>query len=155
MVTASLVVNRFVFVYSLTLCRQLGNCSCFCCGLLTVFFKIDFFKNAFMDTIGVSNGLGPDQDRRSVDPDLCPPVCKGYQQLTKVAASKKRVNLTYCLVFIFSAACSRMISFPFLNFNQSGIVKILHLRVPAKYLKCPLVNNQTVHTDSFRVHSYH
>ena len=39
----------------LTLC-MLGNFSCFCCLLATF--------------IRVSNGLDPDQDRRSVGPDL-------------------------------------------------------------------------------------
>ena len=50
-----------------------------------------------MNTIGVSNGLDPDQDRHSVGADLGPNVCKGYQQLTKVAVSKERVYLLYFL----------------------------------------------------------
>ena len=33
-------------------------------------FKINFFKKSFRNTIRVSNGLDPDQDRRSVGPDL-------------------------------------------------------------------------------------
>ena len=35
----------------------------------------------------MSNSLGPDQERHSVKT-----VCKGYQQTTKVVASKERVN---------------------------------------------------------------
>ena len=50
----------------------LGNFSCFCCRLLT-FFKMIFSKTSFKNTtIKVSNGLGPDQDRHSVGPDLGP-----------------------------------------------------------------------------------
>ena len=37
--------------------------------------------------------LEPDEDRRSFGPDMGPNLCKGYQQTTKVAASKERVNL--------------------------------------------------------------
>ena len=49
----------------------------------------DFFqKNA----IRVSNSLETDQDQHSVSPDLGPTACKGYQQTTKVAASKERVK---------------------------------------------------------------
>ena len=41
----------------------------FCCHLLT-FFRINFLENYFKNTIRVSNSLDPDQDRRSVCPDL-------------------------------------------------------------------------------------
>ena len=34
------------------------------------FFKINLFKNSFSNTIRVSNGLGQDQEPRSVVPDL-------------------------------------------------------------------------------------
>ena len=34
--------------------------------------KITFSKNSFKNTIRVSNGLDPDQDRHSVGPDLGP-----------------------------------------------------------------------------------
>ena len=34
-------------------------------------------------------------------------------------------------------------------FNQSGMVRNLHIRVPAQILKIALVNYQTVHTNSF------
>ena len=36
------------------------------------FFKIIFSKNSFRNTIRVSNSLDPDQDRRSVGPNLGP-----------------------------------------------------------------------------------
>ena len=50
------------------------NFSCFCCCLLP-FFKMNFFQNIlFRNTIRVSNGLDPDQDRHSVDHDQ-PPNC--------------------------------------------------------------------------------
>ena len=41
------------------------------CRLLT-FFKINFFKKYFRNTIRVSNKLDPDQARHSVGPDLGP-----------------------------------------------------------------------------------
>ena len=41
----------------------------------------------------MSDSLDPDQDQSSVGPDLFQTVCKGYQQTTKVAASKERANL--------------------------------------------------------------
>ena len=50
---------------------MLGNFSCFCCHLLT-FFKINYFKEFFRNTVRVLNGLDPDQDRHYVSPDLCP-----------------------------------------------------------------------------------
>ena len=61
------------FTYSLEnliLC-MLGNFSCFCCRLLT-FFKISFSKNSFRNTIRVSKGSDPNQDRHSFGPDLGP-----------------------------------------------------------------------------------
>ena len=56
-----------------------------CCRLLT-FFKINFFKKSFQNTIRVSDSLDLDQDRHSVSPDL------GYMQMAKVVASKERVK---------------------------------------------------------------
>ena len=43
------------------------------------FKKLTFWKNSFRNTIRVSKGLDPDQDRYSVGPDLGQTVCKGYQ----------------------------------------------------------------------------
>ena len=39
-----------------------------CC--LLIFFKLTFSKNAFSNTIRMSNSLDSDQDRPSVGPDL-------------------------------------------------------------------------------------
>ena len=36
--------------------------------------------------------LDPDQFRHSVDPDLGPNFCKGYQQMKNVPVSNERVN---------------------------------------------------------------
>ena len=84
--SGALRVNPF------TIC-MLGNFSCFCCRLLT-FSKLSFSKNCAKTIIRVSNSLDPDQDRRSVLSVLIlvQAVCKGYQQMTKVAASKERVK---------------------------------------------------------------
>ena len=61
----------------LTLC-MMGNCSCFCCHLLT-FFRIIFFQKILpKNTVRVSNSLDPDQDRRSFGPDLGPNCLKGH-----------------------------------------------------------------------------
>ena len=70
----------------ITLC-MLGNFSCFCCRL-PIFSKLNFEKNSFGNTIRVSNGLDPDQDECFVSHDLDPSHLRGYQQMTKVAASK-------------------------------------------------------------------
>ena len=59
--------------------KNLGNYSCFCCCLLT-FFKISLFKKFFRDTINVSNGLDPDQDRHS-GPKLFAKVISRRQKL--------------------------------------------------------------------------
>ena len=40
--------------------------------LLLTFFKINFSKSSFKNTIRVSNSLDPDQDQHSVGPDLGP-----------------------------------------------------------------------------------
>ena len=75
-------------IHSLTLC-MLGNFSCFCCRLLTFFSKLTFSKNFFRNTIRVSNGLDPDQDRHSVGPDLSPNSLQRLSTDDKAAASKQ------------------------------------------------------------------
>ena len=67
----------------LTLCI-LHNFSCL--YRLLTFLKINL-KKSFRNTIRVSIDL--DQDQCSVGPDSVQTVCKGYQQITKVAASKQ------------------------------------------------------------------
>ena len=46
-------------------------------------------------TLTTINGLDPDQDQQNVCSDLGPNFCKGYQQMTKVIASNKRVKRVY------------------------------------------------------------
>ena len=59
------------------------------------FFKINFFKKNFRNTIRVSNLLDPGRDLHPVGPDLGPKklFANYYQQITKVTASKERVKL--------------------------------------------------------------
>ena len=55
-------------------------------------FKINFFIKSFNSSIRVSNGLETD--------------CKGYQQLTKIAANKKRAG-DICM--LLNIACFNML----------------------------------------------
>ena len=58
------------------------------------FFKFNFSKISFRTNIRVSNSLDQDQDGSSFNPDLwVQTVCKGLQQMTKVAASKEIVKI--------------------------------------------------------------
>ena len=54
------------------------------CHLLTLFFKINFFKNSYREIIRVSNGLGP---------HLGPNCLLRIKQIVKVTASKERVTV--------------------------------------------------------------
>ena len=57
------------------------------------FQKSTFLKNYFRNTNRVSNSLDPVQTGHFVGPDLgTQTVCKSYQQMTKVATSRERVN---------------------------------------------------------------
>ena len=59
---------------------MLGNFSCLCCHLLP-----RLKKKSFSNTIRVSNGLDPDQDRQNVHPDLGPKMFAKFisrQQIT-------------------------------------------------------------------------
>ena len=63
-------------------------------------FQKKLFQKILSGTLSVSNGLDPDQDGRNVGPDLIPSVliwaqtiCKGYQQMTQISASKERAKL--------------------------------------------------------------
>ena len=73
------------------------------CRLL-IFSKSTFPKISFRTTIRVSNSLDPDQARQNVGPALGPNCLHGYQQTTKVAASKERAEW-YHVVFI---ACNNL-----------------------------------------------
>ena len=61
---------------------------------MLIFFKINFWKENFSNAFGVSTGLDPDQDRHFVGPDLDPNCVQrlSYQQMTKVATSKKKLT---------------------------------------------------------------
>ena len=50
---------------------MLGNFQCFYCYL--ALFKINFFYKILSETLAnrILNGLDQDQDRHSVDPDVC------------------------------------------------------------------------------------
>ena len=50
---------------------------------LLIFSKLTFFKNSFKNTIRVSNGLYPDQNRRSVGTEL------GANYLQRLSVDKK------------------------------------------------------------------
>ena len=81
--------------WTLTLCI-LGNFSCFCCSMLT-FSKLTFSKNSFRNTIRESNSLDPDPDRQNWSGSKL--FAKGYQQMSKVTASKQRVKYFIFLFF--------------------------------------------------------
>ena len=71
--------------------RMLGNFSCFCSPLLTFFQKLTFSK-VLSGTLRVSNDLDLDQGQQNSVLIRVLTVYKGYQQMTKVNPSKKRVN---------------------------------------------------------------
>ena len=85
-----LKVHFLVKIY-LTLC-MLGNLSCCCCCLLT-FFKINFFQKKISGTLSECQMVCI-QIRTDILSVLIwvQTVCKGYQQTTKVTASKERVK---------------------------------------------------------------
>ena len=75
---------------------MLGRVSCLCYRLL-IYLPLHFFrKKTLRNTIRVSHGLDPDRDRRSVDVLSVlievQTVGKGYQQTTKIAASKEKLK---------------------------------------------------------------
>ena len=71
---------------------MLGNFACFfvACGF---FFKLSFSKKkSFRNTIRQKNSLDPDQAWCFFWPDLGPNCLQGYQQTTRIASSRERVN---------------------------------------------------------------
>ena len=74
---------------------MLGIFSCFCWPLLTFFLKLAFSNNSFRNTFRVSNSLDPDQEQHFMGPDLGPNC---LQKMTKVTASKERVNAQLVLL---------------------------------------------------------
>ena len=69
---------------------MLGDCSCFCCRLLN--FGHFVIKNYFRNTIRVTNGLDPDEDRRCVDPDLRPDCMQMLSTDDKNVAITERIK---------------------------------------------------------------
>ena len=57
--------------------------------------------------------------------------------------------IAHHIICHLSAVAATWYRFPFLYFNQSGLVRNLDIRVPAKNENISLVNNQTVHTNTF------
>ena len=55
-------------------------------------YRFKGYKKIFRNIIRESNGLNPDQDRHFVHSSWVQTVCKGYQQMTTVAASKKELQ---------------------------------------------------------------
>ena len=85
---------------------MLGNFSCYFCRLLT-FVKLNFFKRFheyeyYQNVKQFGSRSGPTDD--SVGLIRVQTICNGYQQMTKVTASKDRVKkatglLMLCQVF--------------------------------------------------------
>ena len=57
--------------------------------------KLIFQNKSFRNTIIVSNGLDPDQDRHGVGSDLVQTVCKGHQHTTKSPLARKEIKLFF------------------------------------------------------------
>ena len=85
---ASLIVYRIKL--KSTLC-MLGNFSCFCC--LLIFFQNLLLKKSFRNTIRVTNGLDPDQDRPYVGPDLGPNCLQSLSAEDKLQLAKYELTL--------------------------------------------------------------
>ena len=66
---------------------MLGNFHAFIV-VCRLFSKATFLTKYFRNTIRMLNGLDPVYKRRSIIYDLCPTVCKGFQQLLSVDYSK-------------------------------------------------------------------
>ena len=67
----------------------------------------------------MSNSFVPDQDRRSVGPDLDPKCLQSYQQTTKVASSMVRVEADFALML--------------LCMFQAGIQSLANIEPPSKF----------------------
>ena len=77
-------ILKLVFSFSLTVCMQ-GKFSCFCCHLLTFFFKFSSSKNSFRNTIRVSNSLNPGCE-------LVPNCLQRLSADNKSLLSRKEIN---------------------------------------------------------------
>ena len=83
---------------------MLGNFSCFCYRLLT-FFKINFFEKFHLGTLLYGLQMVWTKIRTDIMSVLIwvQSICKGYQQMTKVAASKERVNPLHVWYYLSTA----------------------------------------------------
>ena len=114
--------------FYLDLC-MLGNFSCFCC-CVKIFFKINFFKKFFQEHYQSVKWFGFKSDRTNILSALIwvRSVCKGYQPMTKVAASKERVTVKPVLSdqskrrpkFVFKTDIRLMPVFNLRNFKGAG-----------------------------------
>ena len=116
-----------------TLCMMLGNFSCFCCGLLIFFKQLLIIP---LQTVWT-------QIRTSVLIWI-QTVCKGYQQMTKVATSKERVKSH--IEFLHWLQCLYLLSVPGkLRTSSPGLNRLtplpVSLTVPLKSL--PRVSGNT------------
>ena len=66
------------------------------------FFKINFSKKISGIPSECQNSLDLDQRAGLIWVQV---VCKGYQQMTKVATSRERINLSLTFLSEFGAAC--------------------------------------------------
>ena len=67
---------------------RLSHNICLLSSTDSFFSKLTFLKNlSVLNTVRVSNGLDPDQDRHSVGPDLGQTVCKDCQHRTSYGLS--------------------------------------------------------------------
>ena len=57
------------------------------------FFKINFFKKKFKNTIRVSNGFDPDQDLHFVGPDLGPNCSQRLSAEDRWPLARKKLKL--------------------------------------------------------------
>ena len=60
-------------------------------NLLTFFSKLTYSKNSFKNTIRVSKGLVPDQNRHSVGPDLGPNLLQRLSADDKSLLARKEL----------------------------------------------------------------
>ena len=90
MLQQNICYGAHCFVTEITLC-MLGNFSSFWCRLLT-FFKINFFKKNFRNTIRCQTIWSRSKTNVLWVLIWVQTVCKGYQQTTKVTASMERVE---------------------------------------------------------------
>ena len=96
------ILRQLAKCFCLILCVP-GNFPRFCCQLLNSFSKSTFSKNSFRNTIRMSNGLDPDQDRHSVGPDLGPNCFANVvsrRQKSLLARIELKVSCTInCFIF--------------------------------------------------------